>query len=281
MTVYKNRAFGLELRKMDKGEIDKRVREAAKILEIEHLLDRKPKARSGGQRQRVGLGRAIVRDPKVFLMDEPLSNLDAKLRVQMRVEITKLHQRLATTIIYVTHDQTEAMTMGTRIVVMKDGFIQQVDNPGQLYLHPNNTFVAGFIGMPPMNFVNGNIVSENGSLYAKFGDIKLKLPADKYNVPAVEAYVDKEVIVGIRPEAINDNVEYVQENPDTTFAAHVDVVEMLGAETYIYLTVQGITLTGRVDPTSSVSKVGDDIKVAVDPYRVSLFDKETEERIIT
>lgn len=281
MTVFDNMAFGLKLRKTPKDEIRRRVNEAAKILEIEHLLDRKPKALSGGQRQRVALGRAIVRDPKVFLMDEPLSNLDAKLRVQMRVEITKLHQRLATTIIYVTHDQTEAMTMGTRIVVMKDGFIQQVDNPGQLYLHPNNTFVAGFIGMPPMNFVNGNIVSENGSLYAKFGDIKLKLPADKYNVPAVEAYVDKEVIVGIRPEAINDNVEYVQENPDTTFSAHVDVVEMLGAETYIYLTVQGITLTGRVDPTSSVSKVGDDIKVAVDPYRVSLFDKETEERIIT
>ncbi len=281
MTVFDNMAFGLKLRKTPKDEIKRRVNEAAKILEIEHLLDRKPKALSGGQRQRVALGRAIVRDPKVFLMDEPLSNLDAKLRVQMRVEITKLHQRLATTIIYVTHDQTEAMTMGTRIVVMKDGFIQQVDNPGQLYLHPSNTFVAGFIGMPPMNFINGTVEEEGGRLVARFGNTSLVLPNEKYGVDAVREYIGKEVIIGIRPEAISDDQNDIAQRPDTAFDAHVDVVEMLGAETYIYLTAQGINLTGRVNPVNSTAAVGQDIRVAVDPYRICLFDKETEKRIIT
>ncbi|MDD2213243.1 MAG: sn-glycerol-3-phosphate ABC transporter ATP-binding protein UgpC [Oscillospiraceae bacterium] len=281
MTVFDNMAFGLKLRKTPKEDIKRRVHEAAKILEIEHLLDRKPKALSGGQRQRVALGRAIVRDPKVFLMDEPLSNLDAKLRVQMRVEITKLHQRLNATIIYVTHDQTEAMTMGTRIVVMKDGFIQQVDTPGQLYLHPNNTFVAGFIGMPPMNFINGKLVRTDIGLAVSFGDIKLAIPAEKYDIEEVTAYVDKDIIIGIRPEAIDDDLNFVAQHPDDTFMAHVDVVEMLGAETYIYLTVQGLAITGRVDPTSSIAKVGEEVKVAVDPNRIALFDKETEKRIIT
>ena len=181
MTVKDNMAFSLKLKKMPKEEINRRVSEAAKILEIEHLLDRKPKALSGGQRQRVALGRAIVRDPKVFLMDEPLSNLDAKLRVQMRVEITKLHHRLKTTFIYVTHDQTEAMTMGTRIVVMKDGFIQQVDSPTELYDNPVNTFVAGFIGMPPMNFINATINVEGSDVYISFENVTVRLP-ERYAV---------------------------------------------------------------------------------------------------
>ena len=283
MTVYDNMAFGLKLRKTPKDEIKRRVNEAAKILEIEHLLDRKPKALSGGQRQRVALGRAIVRDPKVFLMDEPLSNLDAKLRVQMRVEITKLHQRLATTIIYVTHDQTEAMTMGTRIVVMKDGFIQQVDSPGQLYLHPVNTFVAGFIGMPPMNFINGTVVDVNGTPGVQFGNHKIALNPAKYDVDAVRDYMDKEVIIGIRPEAISDDPEEVTAavQEGRSLDVHVDVVEMLGAETYVYFTCEGVSLTARVEPTTSKSAVGDNIKVAVDGDRVNIFDKETENRIIT
>ncbi len=275
MTVFDNMAFGLKLRKFAKDEIKRRVNEAAKILEIEHLLDRKPKALSGGQRQRVALGRAIVRDPKVFLMDEPLSNLDAKLRVQMRVEITKLHHRLQTTIIYVTHDQTEAMTMGTRIVVMKDGFIQQIDNPTNLYLHPVNTFVAGFIGMPPMNFVNAKLAVENNTVTLSFHGAKLAMP-EKYSIEEVKAYDGKEVVVGIRPEAITDDQQFVAEHPGTTFPASVDVVEMLGAETYLYVTVGGaLSMTARVDPTVSISKVGDTVNVAVDGNRVHLFDKET------
>jgi multiple sugar transport system ATP-binding protein len=276
MTVYDNMAFGLKLRKVPKDDIKRRVTEAAKILEIEHLLDRKPKALSGGQRQRVALGRAIVRNPKVFLMDEPLSNLDAKLRVQMRVEITKLHQRLQTTIIYVTHDQTEAMTMGTRIVVMKDGFIQQIDNPTNLYMHPRNTFVAGFIGMPPMNFINASISVKGDVVSLNFNDVTLALPA-KYSTPDVKSYDGKEVIVGIRPEAITDDQRTVSQHPETTFPAHVDVVEMLGAETYLYVTVAGIiNMTARVDPTISHSRVGEISSLAVDGNRVHLFDKETE-----
>jgi multiple sugar transport system ATP-binding protein len=276
MTVYDNMAFGLKLRKVPKDEIKRRVTEAAKILEIEHLLDRKPKALSGGQRQRVALGRAIVRDPKVFLMDEPLSNLDAKLRVQMRVEITKLHQRLQTTIIYVTHDQTEAMTMGTRIVVMKDGFIQQIDDPTNLYLHPMNTFVAGFIGMPPMNFINATLSVKGDDVFLNFNDISIALPK-KYSTPEVKSYNGKEVITGIRPEAITDDIRFVERHPETQFPASVDVVEMLGAETYLYITLAGMTnMIARVDPTVSHSKVGDVVSLAIDGNRVHLFDKETE-----
>ena len=281
MTVYENMAFGLKLRKVPKPDIKRRVTEAARILEIEHLLDRKPKALSGGQRQRVALGRAIVRDPKVFLMDEPLSNLDAKLRVQMRVEITKLHQSLNTTFVYVTHDQTEAMTMGTRIVVMKDGFIQQIDDPTNLYLHPKNIFVAGFIGMPPMNFVNATISANSDQVSLVFNNIKINLPA-KYNVAEVKAYHGKEVVAGIRPEALSDDVRFVGANPLTAFPAHVDVVEMLGAETYLYVTVAGaITMTARVDPTNSHSKVGEVSNLAIDGNRVHLFDKETEQVILS
>ena len=213
MTVRDNMAFALKLRKMPKDEINRRVQEAAKILEIEHLLDRKPKALSGGQRQRVALGRAIVRDPKVFLMDEPLSNLDAKLRVQMRVEITKLHHRLKTTFVYVTHDQTEAMTMGTRIVVMKDGFIQQVDSPTELYDNPVNTFVAGFIGMPPMNFINAVINVEGSDVFISFENVTIKLP-ERYAVEEVMERDGQEVIFGVRPEAITDESTYVTDHPE-------------------------------------------------------------------
>lgn len=281
MTVFDNMAFGLKLRKVPKDDIKRRVHETAKILEIEHLLERKPKALSGGQRQRVALGRAIVRDPKVFLMDEPLSNLDAKLRVQMRVEITKLHQRLQTTIIYVTHDQTEAMTMGTRIVVMKDGFIQQVDSPTELYEHPLNTFVAGFIGMPPMNFINAEISVQANDVYVTFENTTIKLPA-RYAIPEVLAHAGKEVIFGVRPEAITDESTYVGQHPDSTFSADVDVVELLGAETYLYVTVNGaLPLTARVDPTTSQSKVGEVVSLAIDTNRVHLFDKETEQSIIS
>ena len=280
MTVFDNMAFGLKLRKVPKDDIKRRVTESAKILEIEHLLDRKPKALSGGQRQRVALGRAIVRDPKVFLMDEPLSNLDAKLRVQMRVEITKLHQRLNTTFIYVTHDQTEAMTMGTRIVVMKDGFIQQVDNPTNLYRHPNNAFVAGFIGMPPMNFVNAMLGVKDNAVTLTFQDVTVTLP-ERFSTPEVKAYDGKEVIMGIRPEAMTDEPSFVEKNKISSFPAYVDVVEMLGAETYLYLSVgKDISMTARVDSSYSHSQVGENPTVALDGDRVHLFDKETEDAII-
>lgn len=283
MTVFDNMAFGLKLRKTPKDEIKRRVEEAAKILEIEHLLDRKPKALSGGQRQRVALGRAIVRNPKVFLMDEPLSNLDAKLRVQMRVEITKLHQRLATTFIYVTHDQTEAMTMGSRIVVMKDGFIQQVDDPTTLYMHPVNTFVAGFIGMPPMNFINSQIIKDEKGVGFKMDQHIVYLDQPKYDVPAVNEYVGKEVIIGIRPEAMSDDPESVENarGAGSIFKAHVDVVEKLGAQSYLYCTVGDISVTASVDPITSPTAVGDDVTISIDNKRVNIFDKETEKTIIS
>ncbi|MCQ2534068.1 MAG: sn-glycerol-3-phosphate ABC transporter ATP-binding protein UgpC [Clostridia bacterium] len=281
MTVRENMAFSLKLKKMPKDEIARRVDEAAKILEIEHLLDRKPKALSGGQRQRVALGRAIVRDPKVFLMDEPLSNLDAKLRVQMRVEITKLHHKLKTTFIYVTHDQTEAMTMGTRIVVMKDGFIQQVDSPTELYDNPKNTFVAGFIGMPPMNFINATLNVEGSDVYISFENINIKLP-ERYAVDEIMARDGQEVIFGVRPEAITDEATFVSDHPEASFAADVDVVEMLGAETYLYVTVNAaLPLTCRVDPTTSQSAVGEQVDLAIDTSRIHIFDKDTEAAIVS
>ena len=214
MTVYDNMAFGLKLRKVPKADIDKAVHEAAKILDIEHLLDRKPKALSGGQRQRVAMGRAIVRSPKVFLMDEPLSNLDAKLRVQMRVEISKLHQRLQTTIIYVTHDQTEAMTLGTRIVVLKDGIIQQVDTPQNLYDKPNNVFVAGFIGSPQMNLVDAKVVQSGEDVVLMFGSNSVKLPENKAKILIEKGYVDKTVIMGIRPEDLNESEVFINIHTD-------------------------------------------------------------------
>ena len=283
MTVYKNMAFGLELRKMPKDDIDKRVREAAKILEIEHLLDRKPKALSGGQRQRVALGRAMVRNPAVFLLDEPLSNLDAKLRTSMRTEIIKLHKKLATTFIYVTHDQTEAMTMADRIVVMKDGYIQQVDTPQHLYDIPCNAFVAGFIGSPQMNFVDAVLRKDGENFYVEFGSedtktrkgikYRIKLPASKNEKGCLEPFEDKEIIMGIRPEHIHDEDMYLSTMTDGIIEAKVEVTELMGAETYLYLSCEGNNFTARVDP-STLAKSGDTIKVALDTSRIHIFDKE-------
>ena len=273
MSVYENMAFGLKLRKMPKEDIDRRVKEAAAILDIEHLLDRKPKALSGGQRQRVALGRAIVREPKVFLMDEPLSNLDAKLRVQMRAEISKLRHRLQTTVVYVTHDQTEAMTMGDRIVVMKDGFIQQVDTPMNLYNHPCNMFVAGFIGSPAMNFLRATLVEENGQLWLVNKELRLAPFAERRE--ALTPYLGKEIIIGIRPESINDDIPYLEEHPAWTIDVHVDVVEPLGAENYIHFTVNGENLIARVEATSQ-SKPLQIHKVAFDMSQARYFDVETQ-----
>ena len=282
MTVYDNMAFGLKLRKTPKAEIEKRVREAAKILDIEHLLNRKPKALSGGQRQRVALGRAIVREPKVFLMDEPLSNLDAKLRVQMRTEITKLHHRLQTTFIYVTHDQTEAMTMGSRIVVMKDGFIQQVDTPQNLYDYPGNQFVAGFIGSPQMNFFTVKLTKSNDGVYAVFGNNKVKIPEGKLKKFVSDSYIGKEVYMGIRPENIHDDAAFLSNSPDSVIDVDVEVVELMGSETYLYLKTTGKdgNIVARVDPRS-VARTGDKIKVAFDVNRLHFFDKDTEATILT
>ncbi len=274
MTVFENMAFGLKLRKTPKDEIKARVTEAAKILDIEHLLDRKPKALSGGQRQRVAMGRAIVRNPKVFLMDEPLSNLDAKLRVAMRTEIKKLHNKLQTTFIYVTHDQTEAMTMGTRIVVMKDGIIQQVDTPANLYNSPCNAFVAGFIGSPQMNFVDAELSEEDGVVYANFGDNKIKIPEGKVN-DNVKNYIGKTVILGIRPEDIHDDDAFLATKPDAVCMAEVDVTEMMGAETYLYLKIADCPFIARVNHSSPAAN-GETIKVAFETNRLHLFDKETE-----
>jgi len=281
MTVYDNMAFGLKLRKTPKDEIKRRVEEAAKILGIDHLLNRKPKALSGGQRQRVALGRAIVREPKVFLFDEPLSNLDAKLRVQMRTEITKLHQRLQTTFIYVTHDQTEAMTMASRIVVMKDGVVQQVDTPQNLYDFPANEFVAGFIGSPQMNFFNAKLEKEGQDVVALFGDNKIVVPGSKVAKFVDESYIGQEVVMGIRPENINDSEEYVAANATAAINVSVEVTEQMGSETYLYLTTTGKdgNIIARVDPRTA-SRAGDKIKVAFDVNRLHFFCKETEKTIM-
>ena len=268
MSVYDNMAFGLKLRKVPKDQIDKMVKEAAKILDLTPLLDRKPKALSGGQRQRVAMGRAIVRNPKVFLMDEPLSNLDAKLRVQMRIEIAKLHQRLGTTIIYVTHDQTEAMTLGTRIVVMKDGVIQQVDTPQNLYEKPCNLFVAGFMGSPQMNFLDAVISEKGGNLIAKVGEHELVIPAAKAKALKDGGYVGKTVVMGIRPEDVADRA-------DGSMSSTVKVYELLGAEVFLYFDVNGTQVTARVDPRTT-AKTGDPIRFAFDMEKSHFFDKETE-----
>ena len=278
MSVYDNMAFGLKLRKVPKQEIDKLVHEAAKILDLEHLLDRKPKALSGGQRQRVAMGRAIVRNPKVFLMDEPLSNLDAKLRVQMRVEISKLHQRLETTIIYVTHDQTEAMTLGTRIVVMKDGIVQQVDTPINLYNYPVNLFVAGFMGSPSMNFIDAEVSQEAGIVSLKFGSYTIKLPESK-SKPLVEGgYVGKTIVMGIRPEDVHDDQVMIINSPDSVVETQIKLYELLGAEVYLYFDLDQYSVVARVNPRTT-AKVGDVVKFAFDLNKLHLFDKETEQII--
>ncbi len=279
MTVYDNMAFALKLRKTPKDEIDKKVREAAAILDITQYLDRKPKALSGGQRQRVAIGRAIVRDPQVFLMDEPLSNLDAKLRNQMRAEIIKLRQRIDTTFIYVTHDQTEAMTMGDRIVVMKDGLIQQVDTPQNLYDYPCNVFVAGFIGSPQMNFLDATL-NKNGNQYTiDLAGTIIPLPTEKTADGKLDAYVGKTLKVGIRPEDIKDDPEFLAKHPNSHIDAEVEVSELMGAEIYLYLTYKGQNLMARVAPTSK-SRRGDKIVVAMDTNKIHLFDPETEKTLL-
>ena len=280
MTVFENMAFGLRLRKMPKDEIKRRVDEAAQILEIEHLLDRKPAALSGGQRQRVALGRAIVRNPKVFLLDEPLSNLDAKLRTAMRSELSKLHKKLATTFIYVTHDQTEAMTMGTRIVVMKDGFVQQVAAPQQLYEKPANLFVATFIGTPQMNTGEGELIDEKGVTYLKFGEnCKIALPENKGRSPEVLAYAGKKVIFGIRPNDIHAEEAMIAQYPNQVIECEVDMTELLGADTNLYLKNGEVSLTAVVTTGTTNCKMGDKIKLCVDSKKVHLFDYDTEKTI--
>ncbi|WP_226576674.1 ABC transporter ATP-binding protein [Halobacillus litoralis] len=274
MNVYDNMAFGLKLRKMDKGEIEKRVNNAAQILGLEALLDRKPKALSGGQRQRVALGRAIVRDAKVFLMDEPLSNLDAKLRVQMRAEIQKLHQRLQTTTIYVTHDQTEAMTMATRLVVMKDGVIQQVGAPKEVYDKPENMFVGGFIGSPAMNFLHGTL----GDGHLMLGDIKIAVPEGKMKPLREQDYVGKDVILGIRPEDMHDEPVFIDANQDKKITADIEVAELMGSESYLYSRLNDQEFTARVDSRSDING-GDQITLALDMNKVHFFDKDSELRI--
>lgn len=280
MNVYENMAFGLKLRKFKKEDIDKRVRENAKILDIEHLLDRKPKALSGGQRQRVALGRAIVREPQVFLMDEPLSNLDAKLRVQMRTEILKLHKRLETTIIYVTHDQTEALTMGDRIVVMEKGVIQQAATPEEIYNHPVNIFVAGFIGSPSMNFINGTLVEENGELHFKTNGVNVEIPLGKAKTLREKGYVGKEVVFGLRPEDLHEEPVFLDFSPNTIVNATIEVTENLGHEIYLHLTGLGSgNVVARVNGRSTFEE-GSAIKLAFDLNKAHFFDKETTESII-
>ena len=280
MSVFENMAFGLKLSKVPKDVIKKKVEEAARILDITHLLDRKPKALSGGQKQRVALGRAIVRDPQVFLLDEPLSNLDAKLRATMRTELTKIHNRVGTTFIYVTHDQVEAMTMATRIVVMKDGLIQQVDAPQKLYDEPVNMFVAGFIGSPQMNFMDGQLVEEDGKVYFVYEGNKLLMPQDKANNPALKEYIGKEVVAGLRPECIYDDEMNVAKHSESQLAVNVDVTELMGAEIYLYLLVgEEGKLTARVS-SRSTTRAGDQIRIAFDMTRMHIFDKDTERCIV-
>ena len=275
MTVYDNMAFGLKLRKVPKDEIDKAVREAARILDLDKLLDRKPKALSGGQRQRVAMGRAIVRNPKVFLMDEPLSNLDAKLRVQMRSEIASLHNRLKATIIYVTHDQTEAMTLGTRIVVLKDGVIMQVDSPQKLYNEPNNLFVAGFIGSPQMNFIDAVCKVEGERVTLNFEKTSVVLPPAKAKKLIDGGYNGKTVVMGIRPEDIGDSQIEIEAHKDAVFETDVTGYELLGSEVLLYFNVAGTAMTAKVD-SRTTARMGDHITLAIDPEKIHCFDKETE-----
>ncbi len=273
MTVFDNMAVGLKLRKVPKDEIKKKVEEAAKILDLDKLLDRKPKALSGGQRQRVAMGRAIVRSPKVFLMDEPLSNLDAKLRVQMRAEISALHQRLGATIIYVTHDQTEAMTLGTRIVVLKDGVIMQVDSPIKLYNEPNNLFVAGFIGSPQMNFVDAKCKIEGGNAVLSFDKFKITLPAEKSK--KLSAYNGKNVLFGIRPDDMSDSPRDMEDYKDCVIEANVSGYELLGSEVILYFNIAGVNMCAKVD-SATKARFGDHVRLAINPNKVHVFDKETE-----
>lgn len=277
MTVFKNMAFGLQLRKVPKKEIEAKVLEVAKSLDIEDYLERKPKALSGGQRQRVALGRAMVRDPQVFLLDEPLSNLDAKLRTAMRTEITMLHKRLGTTFVYVTHDQTEAMTMGDRIVVMKDGFIQQVDTPQNLYDKPINIFVAGFIGTPQMNFLPATVKKTQNGFAAMFEDSELPISSEQSNKAA--SYEGKNITVGIRPEHMRIDDIYANQPATGVIDADVDLAELMGSETYLYLTAHRTKLIARV-PARGKAQDDEHLKVAVDCTKMHLFDNDTGMAII-
>ncbi|MDP3130316.1 MAG: ATP-binding cassette domain-containing protein, partial [Bacillota bacterium] len=275
MSVYDNMAFGLKLRKMPKDEIERRVKNAADILGLSGYLDRKPKALSGGQRQRVALGRAIVRDAKVFLMDEPLSNLDAKLRVAMRAELIKLHERLGTTTIYVTHDQIEAMTMATRIVVMKDGRIQQIGAPKELYDNPNNMFVGGFMGTPAMNFLSGE-VQDDGCFYVE--NLKLKVPEPKFKMLKEKDYLNRQIVLGIRPEDIHDELVALETYKESASEFLVDVAELLGAETNIHISIGKTNIIAKVSARSDVH-IGDKIKLAVNMNKCHFFDVDNELRI--
>ncbi|VEU82352.1 ABC transporter ATP-binding protein [Acholeplasma hippikon] len=276
MTVYDNIAFGLKLRKVPKAVIKEKVHAAAEILGLLPYLDRKPKALSGGQRQRVALGRSIVRDAKVFLMDEPLSNLDAKLRVVMRGELIKLHKQLNTTTIYVTHDQIEAMTMATRIVVMNKGYIMQVGEPKEIYDKPNNMFVAGFMGTPPMNFING-VVDAKGVFHA--GTYKITLPADKFEIITENGFIDKPVVLGIRAEDIHDDEIVMQAHPNGIIDVVVDVSELLGAETNIYTVINDATVIAKVNARTNV-RIGDKIKLGLDLNKIHFFDPVSENRLV-
>ncbi len=275
MTVYKNMAFALKLRKEPKDVIDKKVRQAAKILELEPYLNRKPKALSGGQRQRVALGRAMVRNPCAFLLDEPLSNLDAKLRTQMRSQIALLHKRLETTFIYVTHDQTEAMTMADRIVVMKDGVVQQFDTPSNLYNHPCNMFVAGFIGTPQMNFIDATIITCSGELCALVDDITVPLPLRMQENENVKKYVGKPIVYGIRCEDMHINSSYALENKQNEITLKADLAEMMGSEVYIYSSINDKEIIAKVRSDTNISS-GDSVKLYIDTEKVHLFDPESE-----
>jgi multiple sugar transport system ATP-binding protein len=270
MSVYDNMAFGLKMRKFPKAEIAKRVQDAAEILGIQELLKRKPRQLSGGQRQRVAVGRAIVRHPQVFLFDEPLSNLDAKLRVQMRVELKRLHERLETTAIYVTHDQVEAMTLGSRVVVMRDGWVQQVGEPMEIYSRPQNRFVAGFIGSPAMNFIPTTITEQNGALFAEASGLRMKVPADR--VARMGAYKGQTVTLGIRPE----DLRVGGDTPgDYAFDATVDVVEPLGSEILLDVTLAGQSVVARVEPGVQ-ARPHEKIRLAFVPERIHFFDAKTE-----
>jgi len=277
MTVYNNMAFGLKLRKYKKDEIRRRVEDAAEILGIQNLLNRKPKALSGGQRQRVAVGRAIVRKPKVFLFDEPLSNLDAKLRVQMRAEIAKLHHRLQATMIYVTHDQLEAMTMGDRIVVMKDGVIQQVDAPVQLYDNPANMFVAGFIGTPPMNFINGKLAKQNGAFFFEEGSFSVELPEKMYS--GIEGREGQEVVFGIRPEDVRDRDHFPEVKPTRCVTAKVEVIEPVGSESIWYVATPASSFIAKVDPHAR-AEVNKDKDLVFFVEKAHVFDAESQESIV-
>ena len=300
MSVKENMAFGLKLRKTPKHEINKKVKDASVILDLQELLERKPAALSGGQRQRVAMGRAIVREPKVFLMDEPLSNLDAKLRVQMRAEISALHQRLGATIIYVTHDQTEAMTLGTRIVVMKDGIVQQVATPRDLYNNPVNLFVAGFIGSPQMNFINSWCREEGDDVYLDYDRFTVKLPRKKAAVLREKGYIGKEVIMGIRPERIFESQLELSVHEDSQMEVKVSGYELLGSEVLLYFdllnekpgevvrqfsddayaNLKKVKWTAKVD-AATTARYGSVITVALDPNKIHVFDKETELAIVS